>query len=95
MTLINDFSSYWTMVFLSEKSADIILKVFKAYYIEAERQTGQKLKKVWLDIGREQYNNTWKKYRAENKIQFEFTTPYTHQQNGVAEYDMCTILDAM
>jgi len=41
------------MVFLSEKSADIILKVFKAYYIEAERQTGQKLKKVWLDIGRE------------------------------------------
>jgi len=53
MTLINDFSSYWTMVFLSEKSADIILKVFKAYYIEAERQTGQKLKKVWLDISRE------------------------------------------
>jgi len=41
------------MAFLSNKSADTTLKIFKAYHLEAERQIGYKLKEMWLDIGRE------------------------------------------
>ena len=93
MTLTNSFSSYQTIVFLSGKLADTTLKVFKAYQIEIEKQTGWKLKKIQLDISSKWYHNAWEKYRVENRIKFEFIT-YTHQQNGVAKCDMCTILDA-
>ena len=78
MALTDSFSPYQTMVFLSGKLADIILKVFKAYHIEAKRYTGWKLKKVQLDMGRKWYNNVWEKYKVENRIKFELTIPYAH-----------------
>ena len=46
INLTDGFFSYWIMAFLSRKLADTILKVFKVYYIEAERQIGQKLKNI-------------------------------------------------
>ena len=44
-------------------------------------------------MGREWYNNVWEAYRDEQGLDFEFTTPYAHQQNSVAEQSMQTILD--
>jgi len=44
MMIVDGFSSYKSAAFLSTKSADATLKVLKAYQIEAERQTGHKLK---------------------------------------------------
>ena len=58
ITLTDDFFSYWTIAFLSGKSADTTLKVLKAYYIKAKKQTCWKLKKVQLDMGRNWYNNS-------------------------------------
>jgi len=58
MIIIDRFSLYWTVTFLKSKSAEIILKVFKGFYIEAECQTGKRLKQVRLDMGREWYNTT-------------------------------------
>jgi len=52
MLMINGFSSYQTVTFLKSKSADVTLKVFKAYHIKAKRQTGKKLKHVKMDMGR-------------------------------------------
>ena len=44
-------------------------------------------------MGREWYNKAWKEYRKWYRLIFEFTTPYTHQQNGTAERSLQTILD--
>jgi len=51
MIMLDGFSSYRTVAFLSSKLADITLKVFKSYQTEAEHQTGKKIKQVQLDIG--------------------------------------------
>ena len=93
MLLMDGYSSYRTIALLKSKSVDTTLHVFKTYYVKAERQTGKKLRRVRLDMGREWYNKTWEEYRREQGLIFEFTTPYTHQQNGTAERSMRTILD--
>jgi len=51
--IIDGFSSYKTVAFLKTKSADVTLNILKAYHIEAEQQTGKKLKRIRLNIGRE------------------------------------------
>jgi len=94
MAITDDFSSYRTVAFLASKSAEATSKVFKAYHKEAEHQTRRKLKRIRLDMGREWFNNTWEQYRNDEGLIFEFTTPYAHQQNGVAEKGMQTILEA-
>jgi len=91
--MLDGFSSYRTVTFLSSKSADTTLKVFKLYQTEAECQTGKKMKQVRLDMGREWYNTTWEQYRKDQGLDFQFTMPYAYQQNGTAEHTMCTILD--
>jgi len=75
--------------------ADVTLNVFKTYHNEAERQTGKKLKRIRLDMGREWYNKAWEEYRKRYGLIFEFTTPYAHQQNGMVERSLQTILDSM
>jgi len=85
MLFMDGFSSYRTMAFLRTKSADVTLKVFSTYQTEAEHQTGKKLRRVRLDMGREWYNKAWETYGKEQGLVLEYTTPYAHQQNGVAE----------
>jgi len=53
MLIMDRYSSYKTVAFLRSKSADVTLNIFETYYKEAERQTGKKLKRVRLDMGRE------------------------------------------
>jgi len=44
-------------------------------------------------MGQEWYNKAWEEYRKQYRLIFEFTTPYAHQQNGMAERSLRTILD--
>ena len=44
-------------------------------------------------MGRKWYNSAQENYHNKQGLDFEFTTPYAHQQNGMAECSMCTILD--
>ena len=76
--MMDSFSSFRTVAFLSSKSADVTLKVFKTYQIEAKCQTGKKIKRVWLDIGWEWYNQAWEQYRQNKGLDFEFTISYAH-----------------
>ena len=78
MLVMDGFSSYKTVAFLRSKSADVTLNVLKAYHIEAECQTGKKLKSIRLDMRREWYNKAWKAYRKKYGLVFEFTTPCAH-----------------
>ena len=94
MIIMDGFSSYRTVMFLKTKSAVIILKIFKGFHAEVEHQTGKRLKQVQLDMGREWYNSAWENYQTEQDLDFEFTTPYTHQQNGIVEHSIRTILDS-
>ena len=93
MAITDGFSLYQTVTFLALKLAETTLKVFKAYYKEAKCQTGRKLKRIRLDMDREWFNNTWEQYRNNEGLIFEFTAPYAHQQNEVAERGMQTILE--
>jgi len=81
MVIMDGFLSFRTVAFLRNKSADATLKVFKDYHVEAERQTGKKLKSICFDMGREWCNATWKDYRTTHGLNFEYTIPYAHQQN--------------
>jgi len=85
MLLMDGYSSYKTVAFLRSKSADVTLNIFETYHNKAEHQTGNKIKRVRLDMGREWFNKAWEEYRKRHGLIFEFTTPYAHQQNGVAE----------
>ena len=95
MLLMDGHSFYCTVAFLKTKLADVTLNVFETYHNEAERQTGKKLKRIRLDMGREWYNKVWEEYRKWYGLIFEFTTPYTHQQNGTAERSLWTIPDSV
>ena len=44
-------------------------------------------------MGREWYNTMQENYHVEQGLDFKFTTLYAHQQNGIAECSMYTILD--
>jgi len=93
IVIMNGFSLYQTVAFLKSKSAEVTLNIFKSFHTEAEHQTGKRLKRVRLDIEREWYNSIWKHYRDKKGLHFEFTMLYTHQQNGMAECSMRTILN--
>ena len=95
MLLMDGHSSYKVVALLKSKSADVMLNVFETYHKEAERQTGKKLRRVRLDMGREWHNRAWEEYRKRHGLVFEYTTPYAHQQNGAAERSMRTILNGV
>lgn len=93
MLIMDGASSYRQVYFLNTKSADVTLRVLKEFHLEAERQTGRKLRRIRMDMGREWLNSLWDEYAKANGIVCEYTTPYAHQQNGMAERSMRTILD--
>lgn len=93
MLLVDGATSYRKVYFLPSKSSDATLGVFKDYHKESERQTGKKLKRVRLDMGKEWHNALWDEYAKSNGIVLDFTTPYAHQQNGRAERSMRTLLE--
>jgi len=45
-------------------------------------------------MGQEWFNTAWEQYRKDQGLVFQFTTPYAHQQNSIAERSIHTILDA-
>ncbi|KAL0313739.1 UNVERIFIED_CONTAM: hypothetical protein Scaly_2905400 [Sesamum calycinum] len=58
---------------------------FKEYRLEAENQTGRKIKILWSDRGREYLSGEFIDYLKENEILSQWTLPRTPQLNGVAE----------
>lgn len=83
MTIIDDYSRYTWVYFLKEKSeVNTILKQF----IEMSRTQMNKIPKcVRSDRGGEYVNENLQTYLKNNGIRFEYTAPYSPEQNGVAE----------
>ncbi|OWY93883.1 Rve-domain-containing hypothetical protein, partial [Phytophthora megakarya] len=80
---IDDFSRFSFLYFLKAKSE--MLKAFEEFRRSAETQTGEILKCIRTDNGGEYTGKRFNLFCAKNGIVHQLTTPYTPQQNGLAE----------
>ena len=93
LTITNDCTRYGWVFPIKDKSSKTIKALFKKWKKKIECQIGKKIKKMRLD------NSEEFKFLAEDDenegIEFEFITPYAHEQNGVAERMNRTLLAIM
>ena len=83
ITFIDD-SSIYTYVYLL-KHKDETFNVFKIYKAEVENQLDKKIKILRSDRGGEYFSKEFNSFCEENNIIHECSTPYTLEQNGLAE----------
>ena len=62
-----------------------MFEIFKVFMALVENFSGNKIKFLSTDIGKEYINNNIQQQVEENGIQMQHYVPYTPQQNGVAE----------
>nr|GEZ85432.1 retrotransposon protein, putative, Ty1-copia subclass [Tanacetum cinerariifolium] len=83
ITFIDDYSRY-TYVYLL-KSKDQAFETFKIYKAEVENQRGKKIQILRTDRGGEYFSTEFSSYCESQGLIHQRTTPYTPQQNGIAE----------
>lgn len=83
VTFIDDFSRMCAVYVIRRKS-DVIGK-FIDFHQFMTKSTDQKLSTIRCDNGGEFKNHEFQSYCRRNGISVQFTTPYSPQQNGVAE----------
>ncbi|XP_075096171.1 uncharacterized protein LOC142174282 [Nicotiana tabacum] len=93
ITFVDDFSRY-TKVYLL-KSKDEAKSMFLKYKAEVENQLNTKIKRLSSDKGGEYITNILEAFCEKNGIIHEVSTPYTLQQNGVAERKNKTLKEMM
>lgn len=91
ITFIDDYSRYVSVYNLKSKSE--AFSAFVEYKELMERQTGNKLKILRTDNGKEYMNNEFNNYLKKNGIMRENSVPYSPPQNGVAERMNRTIIE--
>lgn len=90
-TFIDDNTRYCTVYVI--KSKDEVFNKFKIYKNMVETICKGKIKYLQTDNGKEYCNTRFDEYLNESGIQRRLTTPYTPQQNGVAERRNRTLLE--
>ncbi len=90
--IIDDHSRYGWIILLRQKSDTC--NAFINWKRHAEKQTGNKLKRIRTDNGGEFENEQLNGYLQDKGIVKETTMAHTPQQNGVAERMMRTIKEA-
>ena len=83
ITFIDDCSKYCYVYLLHSK--DEALNSFKTYKAEVENQLEKKIKVIRSDRGGEYESVAFSDFCAQYGIVHQTTTPYTPEQNGVAE----------
>lgn len=83
VSFIDGYSRYAKVFTIRSKSE--VFDCFKDFCTSVENSTGKKIKSIRSDNGGEYNNGSMKGYCRSNGIRMEFTTPYTSQQNGIAE----------
>ncbi|CAL2265939.1 unnamed protein product [Prunus armeniaca] len=91
LTFIDDCTRMCWVYFLRHKSE--ALTVFKKFKATVELQSGYKLKKLRSDRGGEYTSVEFDSFCEDVGIERQLTTPYTPQQNGVAERKNRTIVE--
>jgi len=88
LTIIRD-----TLKFVPLRNKSDVFQAFKSYKARAEKQTGQRLKKLRTDNGREYLSREFQNFLEEEGIVHQTTVEYTPQQNGVAERANRTLIE--
>lgn len=89
----DDYSNYRTIYFMSHKSETE--EKIRHFFKLTETTTGSKIQTLRTDNGREFVNTIVKKLLEEKGIIHETTVSYSLEQNGKAERDMRTIVEAV
>ena len=95
MVFIDTGSSRLKGEYLTNKTGETTLLALKRYIPEAKRQTGNKVKTIQVDGGREWVNQSWTEYCQEMGISLTPVVPYAHAQNGVVERSIRMIFDGV
>ncbi|KAJ9535808.1 hypothetical protein OSB04_un001040 [Centaurea solstitialis] len=91
ITFCDDFSRFLYVYLLHSK--DQAFEAFKIYKAEAENQKEKRIKILRLDRGGEYFNHKFDTFCEENGIKHERTSPFTPQQNGLAEQKNQTLVE--
>jgi transposase InsO family protein len=91
VSFIDDFSRNTWIYFLRKKSE--VFDKFKEFKALVENQTDKKIKVLRTDNGGEFYGNEFEEFCKKCGIARQKTTPYTPQQNGVAERMNMTLME--
>ena len=93
MIITDNYTRYGWIFLTNTRSSRVLLEKFSKWRKQVERETGRKLKRIRCDNIAE-----FKAFAEQVKkdgIVVEFTTPYTPEQNGVAEQMNRTLLAIM
>jgi transposase InsO family protein len=82
VSFIDEFSRNTWIYFLGNKYE--VFDRFKEFKALVENQIEKIIKVLRIDNGREFYGNEFEEFCKKRIIARHKTTPYTHQQNGVA-----------
>lgn len=88
---IDDFSRKCFIYTISQKNQ--VFKCFKDFKLMVEGQSNLKIKTLRTDYGGEYMNNIFETFLLDNGITHQRSTPYTPQQNGLAERFNRTIVE--
>lgn len=91
VTFIDDFSKKCFVYVIAQKNQ--VFKCFKDFKLLVEGQTELKIKTLRSDNGGEYVNNAFATFLLENGIVHQKSTPYSPQQNGLAERMNRTIIE--
>jgi transposase InsO family protein len=75
------------------KTKDETLDVFRRFRALVENQSGKRIKVLRTDGGGEYTSKNFESFCIENGVEYEVTTPYTPQHNGLDERRNRIILD--
>jgi transposase InsO family protein len=90
LVIIDDYSRFTYVFFLQDKIKT--QEVLKKFLRRAQNEFDAKVKKISSDNGTEFKNTQVEDFLDEEGIKHEFLTPYTPQQDGVAERKNCTLI---
>jgi transposase InsO family protein len=91
LVIVDDYSRFTWVFFLQEKSQT--QDTLKRFLRRTQNEFGLRTKKIRSDNGTDFKNSQIKGFLEEEGIKHEFSSPYTHQQNGVVERKNRTLLD--
>jgi transposase InsO family protein len=91
LVIVDDYSRYTWVYFFKHKYET--QQTVKDFTKEVERQYGQDILMIRSDNGTEFKNYTLNEFLSDEGIHHQYSTPYTPQQNGVAERKNRTLMD--
>jgi hypothetical protein len=91
LVIVDDYSRYTWVYFFKHKYKT--QQTIKGFIKEVEHQYGQDILIIQSDNGTEFKNYTVNEFLSDEGIHHQYSTPYTPQQNGVAERKNRTLMD--